>query len=735
MRASRNFLGFSVAQRNFFKKRASTRTHFGIGPRRSSGIPGSITHKAMNDLTTSATLAFQSGEGEEKEVQRSWSQLAKRFWIEMTKHGENERQQRVKKLVRTKAYSWLIATSHMLMVCSGVGWSAYKVHQGEGELVAPSDQRVAVVTIDQGGDGWSAVHFLMATHHCLLLLVDQSHRCWNDFQLALQDSKLYSWTLVTICLLNLDHGPWNGARWWQEMKEGCREYLHVAGPDCVVWQGHLPQVLAEMGEEPMIEGAEERNAALFYSLSDCVERKVERVGMSRWFQYVSAVRAFLRMWSRRCVVLIYICLMLGTFRQCHYLQELQLPVTGKVDGEDVAKSSTKDDQEHIRKLRAKCSNSLEFAAIMLSDRRLYKINVIISTIGQSIQEWHSNQNVQNRSSKASCQWWSDMAVERGRTHLDKMMACLRDRDFMIALELHITTAPAELLSIDYQDPLVDKEDEIAQKVGSLVIAVLSRRIRTLSWHEGLPGIWPALLVESEREQAIGRIRQVVEDWRNAEGWDSGVWKKLRERSPLNQEYNKLLLRVLEGNGWEASEELLTMISDHFGGVTNTKIVEDSVRQGRVAEVSKAFKKVVSGKRCWGDLITSGVENAVHHFDALEYEDLVVPRGLQDADVRGLFVPNPALVPKEYKNIVGTARKSDFYSPAPLLANAHVEDAALLRECLSKDLMGRAGESWHSMLAHQGKVLIRHAQRTSGKWVLSLSSIAGHCTMGLPVEEQ
>eukprot|EP00971_Amphidinium_carterae_P220765 4382944-Amphidinium_carterae.1 len=437
----------------------------------------------MNDLTTSATMAFQSGGEEETAVKQNWSQLAKRFWLETTRHGEGEKRDKVKKLVRTKAYSWLVATSHMLMVCSGVGWSAFRVPAEEGARPMAEEQKVAVLTIDQGGDGWCAVHYLMATRHCILLLSDQSHRCWNDFQLALQDSKLYSWTLVTICLLNLDHGPWGGARWWEELKSGCREYIRVAGPECVVWQGHLPHVLAEVGEELMVEGAEERNAALFYGLEECVERKVERVGMTRWFQYVSAVHSFLKLWSRRCVVLIYICLMLGTFRQCHYLQELQLPVTGKVEGEDVAKSSTKEDQEHIRKLRSKCTNSLEFAAIMLSDRRLYKINVIISTLGRAVQEWHSEQNKQNRSSSASLDWWRDMAVEGGRGHLKKMLGCLRDREFMVALEMHVASAPPDLVSVDHLDPLVDKEDELAQKIGSLAVAVLGRRIRSLSWHE------------------------------------------------------------------------------------------------------------------------------------------------------------------------------------------------------------------------------------------------------------
>ena len=60
----------------------------------------------------------------------------------------------------------------------------------------------------------------------------------------------------------------------------------------------------------------------------------------------------------------------------------------------------------------------------------------------------------------------------------------------------------------------------------------------------------------------------------------------------------------EANEWKYCEDLAEMARRYFSGVTETKIIEDSVREERVAEVNVGFCKRVSGERTWDVLIKS-----------------------------------------------------------------------------------------------------------------------------------
>ena len=544
---------------------------------------------------------------------------------------------------------------------------------------------------------------------------------------------MYTWCLITIVLVNLDHGPWSGARWWEEMKEGVREYCRLSDSSCPIFQGHLPRILAEVGEDTFLVDAVARDELLFRNLPDCLEKKMERIGMTRWFSYMTAVSHFLTIWSQRAVIIIYICLTNGIFKQADYLQELKLPDVGKAAEEDIEKASTAQDKEHIRKIRSKCHNSMEYAAIMLSDRKLYHMNLIICTVSKAVQRWHSSQNKENRSSCASAQWWSRKSVEKGFPHLNELLQCLRDSDLFHKLDMHTISAPVDLLQLSVEDPLVDKETDCAQRIGSLVVAILSRRMRSLCWFVGLPGSWPALLDDDSAEATLQSIKRTVEAYAAIEDLPGAFWKKVRMRSPMSLVHTQQLVSICKSNDWKNSEALQALIRQQWSGVTNTKIVEDCVRIGRTSEVSKNFKKAVSSKKCWSDLISSGVDAKTHHFSSLEYTGQVVPRGLKDSSMDGLFVLDAKKVPHEYKQVVSTT-KPNYYSPAPLLSNAAVEDAVLIKHCMAEDTLSSAHKAWMSVLMMQGKVMVKHAQITSGRWAISLGTGAGQACLGLIVEE-
>ena len=53
----------------------------------------------------------------------------------------------------------------------------------------PGDWRTMTVALDQGSDGWSAMHWLLFEQRaCVLLLRDPLHRLWNSTQNAVREA-------------------------------------------------------------------------------------------------------------------------------------------------------------------------------------------------------------------------------------------------------------------------------------------------------------------------------------------------------------------------------------------------------------------------------------------------------------------------------------------------------------------------------------------------------------------
>lgn len=83
----------------------------------------------------------------------------------------------------------------------------------------------------------------------MLLIHDMSHRCWNDMQLALSDASLWVWCMLSMVVINLDHGPWESQAWWAKAKQAVSEYVAVATHECPIFQCFLPRICKEMAVE------------------------------------------------------------------------------------------------------------------------------------------------------------------------------------------------------------------------------------------------------------------------------------------------------------------------------------------------------------------------------------------------------------------------------------------------------------------------------------------------------
>jgi hypothetical protein len=186
-------------------------------------------------LTTAVTLAVETGNEQEiREVKANWKETAANFWRSM---ASEEKPTPFQKLNRLKVLRWLAATWMQLLVALGHAWTAFVISRDEAERGDPLEWPSITLCIDQGSDGWSASFFLASLFINIIVLFDQSHRCWNDVQLAISDCGWWYMALLLIAIMNLDHGPWGGQRWFNEARDAVLEYVRVATRRCCLFQG------------------------------------------------------------------------------------------------------------------------------------------------------------------------------------------------------------------------------------------------------------------------------------------------------------------------------------------------------------------------------------------------------------------------------------------------------------------------------------------------------------------
>jgi hypothetical protein len=186
------------------------------------------------ELVTAAVIAdAKDDEVERAAVQQSWQVFAEDFWNNSVESVAKA----PKKLERTKVWTWLVTTWTMLVIATGRGWDQF-IQSGPVDLRAPAISWPSIsVAIDQGGDGFSACQFMLFMGVNLLLLSDTSHRVWNDCQLAIHDCNLWYWCLCVIVMLNYENGPWEGCRWFEELRAGVWQWLRLSTWKDKLWQG------------------------------------------------------------------------------------------------------------------------------------------------------------------------------------------------------------------------------------------------------------------------------------------------------------------------------------------------------------------------------------------------------------------------------------------------------------------------------------------------------------------
>ena len=635
-------------------------------------------------------------------------------------------------LFRKKAYEWLLASNHALEIMFGRGWKSFVV--GEGCTDEAAAWPCITCALDQGSDGWSAVHYLQHCKVNMLIVNDASHRVWNDCQLALKDSGCWGLCLVGLVLLNLDHGPWEGAKWHQESQQAALEYGRLANSECPLFLSHLPQICQETGRR-LADLTPEVAGCIWEALPDSVQTKLPKVGFSRWFGFFDSMTKLTEVWSQRLLFYQYICIQLGSALNKHR-EKVVVALEQRNEQEDVLKSTTKNDRDEVRKARAACKNTLEFAALVMSDRCFWIVCRGLSLLSRVVREWHTEQNKANRSCEESVSWMVQMASGGGTASCAGTLQLLQSSGFLEDLGMPTTAFPAGVSSVHAEHPLVVEERELVGKLADYALCLCMRRLRSLSWHtDTYPGMFALLLSQDQAgvDHALKTMREDWDCWQVLRQQKGPFWKKLQQRSPFCTVHTEQIFRMLRESNWQVTPSIVQTVQRQFAAVTQTKIVEDSVRVGRVAETNKGMSKQVGPAEVWSQLCFAELADKVHRFRQPAWKAEVVPDGLSTTSVSGFYKPVPKEAWKELRGVASNRRTPTWYSPSPIASAAPAEDLALLRHCKQSDAWTAAKNSWSSSLVNVPRLCLRHRGQIGSPWFYSLGSVGGSAVAGWPME--
>ena len=666
-----------------------------------------------------------------RQAKRDWATAAAEWCKAQTGKAAAEKA-KPQQLYRKKAYEWLLASNHALETMFAQGWRSFQIP--EDCSMSPESWPCITCALDQGSDGFCAVHFLEHVRVNILVVNDASHRVWNDAQLALKDSGCWSLCMIGLVLLNLDHGPWEGARWHSESQQAALEYNRLANAECPLFLQHLPRICLETGRR-LQDANPEMAAEIWESLPDAVQKKLPHVGFSRWFAFFDSMDVLTKLWSQRLLFYEYICLQLGT-PVGSKKEKVVVALERRNEDEDVRKSTTKNDQAEVRKARSACKNTLEFAALVMQDRCFWMICRGLCSLSAFVRDWHGEQNKRNRSCQESVSWMLGMASGEGADSCRETLKQLQSEAFLEELGMPTAALPAGVGSLDAGHPLVVEEREVVGKLADYAWSLCKRRLRSLGWHsETYPGMFALLLSKDEglSKYALATMKDDWDCWERLRVEKGPFWKKLQERSPFRCIHTQQIFKLLRASAWEASEVVRDVVEKHFAAITQTKVVEDSVRLARVAETNKGMSKKIGPATVWQELSSSELGSKTHRFTAPAWQAEVVPTGLNTSSSSGLFHPVPRETWEELRKVVSARRTAPWYSPSPLASLAPAEDLALLRHCKQQDCWAAAKNSWCSLLVDVPRLCLRPRGRDDSDWFYSLGSVGGSAVAAWPME--
>lgn len=515
------------------------------------------------------------------------------------------------------------------------------------------------------------------------------------------------------------------------------------------------------------EGTVEHKALVLSLLasSSCFTKKGPRVALRRWFSWFGAHHWHRVHWHARVLVLTHIGLQMGLYRdiasvpffRCTY--KLGAPREGaEVQGgaeedprsmlavvpaePDPNRPGSSTDppparkavsgQDELSDLYKRCKNSMFVAASILSREGLRARCDIIFQVGKPFFDAHSLSAREMRGPEATREHY--VTAAQG-AFLQVCFACtqmLCNPAALLALGFLLSCSP---LPQGPDDPRVLEQDEMAKVAMMFALQCIKQRLGSLSWHTDC---WPGKLAlacspkPEERHLCLTELKADHKAFLAAKDRSKGdsFLQKLVSYSPFQTAVvRELAEHVSSGvSGTDSEEEawLSKQGLEVFGGLGNTKLVEDLFQKIRGHEMQGCPSKVLKLGRMYALAVGSDVL-ASHNRKEVPPLKAAAAGKKPTVSAKDAMFPQRHQLQVDYSSLVG---RRNWPSLAPKYVPVQSAMRSLLRECDSTGSWAAAENCWQSVLVPLGTVFQVEGQPG---WRISLGDVVACGLLTWPLD--
>ena len=474
----------------------------------------------------------------------------------------------------------------------------------------------------------------------LIGIRDIYHREWNDTQLALKASGLWSLVLLTTVAFNFVYGPWNGSKFFSELQEACQDFAKRTNCSSPLFEVLYSEIAAEQGLRATGSLAQKQKVLTALPKSRGLRTRGPRVAMRRWFSWIEAATWHSECWWSRVLILAYAGVRSGLFHSlddCPLLQDGQVPTSAPPDASDEAKAvasaahtvasasassaaappeataatsderlvkgKTKEEQE----LRRECKNTMYVAlAIMCRPGVRDKVNMVVA-FSAPFASKHSEHTITAKTPEGSKEYYLQQCHFAWAKPMVEVARKLQDLTTLRLMGMTDTFGHLKGAMSESTSRQVSLEDELAQTSLRFVCHLLRSRGGSMMVHRNWPLLLALFISDSDevKQEGLRLLRQHWADFQAVKlfAGASRVVATMVGRSPFQCTFAREAAEVAAGGGAEGWVlwQLSTVARQIFSGFGQTKVVEDGIGKVRDHEDFDVKNKKVSLRAQWSSL--------------------------------------------------------------------------------------------------------------------------------------
>ena len=634
------------------------------------------------------------------------------------------------KLRRITTYEFLSCIDSVLRTLAGIGLSKFLPAESDQSLLDSSHiPPTFILTMDQCSVNWASYYYL--SYHLRMRVLawgDPFHRMWNDTKNGIRASRTWSTILITLPVLNLPHGPWNGAKWFVQIQDSLKEWMASKVGGDALWQFIYPRICHDRGElaEATMPGKEEEVLESL-TLDEQFQKRGPRVTLCRWFNWFDTAVWLEERWHTRLAALLFLCIQTGAmFKEGSFeILDPLCPTWSKTDlAQGASSSSMQQSKAAGDRVRDKCANTAHYAAVvMLSSRHLQQVRMLICCM-RGYRDWHGKVCAELRSPQKALEFHIECA-KGGHLFpiITKAMEPLSDIKELEHIGFQVGAAALKSKKLCPDSDEVWAEDLMARRFSDIAWGLMEHRfIGMMDSVYGYPQSLALLLDTGEKDNALQTLKQDKDAQDELKTKRPAIAKKLARKSIMDTTFTKDVVAILEAAQWDLPIALEEDLKHVFSCHAQTKLIEDAVGAERALEKTKP-NQACSNLSMWRHLPRKRLLTEVYGFSEVDPSSVPMPPLKKAKLPDNMFKATPQLNTVNLKGVVGTG-PPEWPTRSANIQWSSAADTLFVRNMLQLGMLDSLEDCWHTCLLQKQSLV----KPPGGTWMWVLANLGSQVVL-------